>query len=62
MSHPVYINGFDDLNENDIWFAIQWFLYTKKLGTDDSLIELDNTTKEDIIHILEHIEKKEIDL
>ena len=62
MSHPVYIKGFDNLNENDIWFAIQWFLYTKKLETDDSLIKLDHITKEEITHILEHIEKSKNEL
>ncbi len=62
LSHPVYIKGFDNLNENDIWFAIQWFLYTKKLETDDSLIELDHITKEEITHILECIEKSKNEL
>ncbi len=61
LNHPVYIKGFDNLNENDIWFAIQWFLYTRKLETEESLIEYDYITEEESEYIIESIEnsKKE---
>lgn len=38
LDHPADIKGFDKLNKDDIWFAVEWLLYLGKLDFEQTLV------------------------
>lgn len=39
LDHPADIKGFDKLDKDDIWFAVEWLIYLEKLDHEQSLIK-----------------------